>query len=47
MEEHLNRLEKAGRSDLLSKSASLLAFDFEAAVALKNWESLEPLIEVS
>ena len=34
-------------SDLLSKYSCLLAFDFEAAVGLKSWDSLDQLIKVA
>ena len=44
--EQLQRLEGGARDDLLRKKASLIAFDFEAAVRLKTWDSLENLIEV-
>lgn len=41
----LSRLEGRAASDLLSKYSSLLAFDFEAAVNLKSWDSLEKLVK--
>lgn len=34
-------------SDLLGKFSCLLAFDFEAAVALKSWGSIDQLIKVA
>lgn len=46
LQEQLSRLEGRAMNDLLSKYSSLLAFDFEAAVRLKSWDSLEQLVEV-
>ncbi|EDN07288.1 predicted protein [Histoplasma mississippiense (nom. inval.)] len=40
-------LEVADRNDLLQKHRTLLAFDFEAAVRLRQWESLSEIIEES
>lgn len=42
----LSRLEGRAMSDLLNKYSSLSTFDFEAAVKLKSWDSLEQLVKV-
>ncbi len=43
--EYLPQLDETSRDDLLRKHATLLAFDFEAAVALQQWEDLGSVIE--
>lgn len=44
--DQLTRLGPGSREDLLKKLGVVLAFDFEAAVRLKSWDSLELIIEV-
>ena len=46
IQEQLTRLGPGGREDLLKKLGVALAFDFESAVRLKSWDSLELIIEV-
>ncbi|KAI9856788.1 MAG: hypothetical protein M1824_005259 [Vezdaea acicularis] len=43
--DQLTRLGPGSREDLLKKLGVVLAFDFEAAVRLKSWDSLELIIE--
>ncbi|GAB1313483.1 sporulation-specific protein 22 [Madurella fahalii] len=38
--EYLPQLDEQSREDMIRKQATLLAFDFEAAVALKQWDDL-------
>ncbi|KAA6414480.1 MAG: hypothetical protein FRX48_01229 [Lasallia pustulata] len=45
LHEQLGRLEGGAKVDLQRKHATLRAFDFEAAVQLKAWADLEPLIK--
>lgn len=40
----LPSLVEQARADMLSKLAALLAFDFEAALALKAWDDLCPIV---
>ena len=43
----ISRLDGGAKSDLQRKHASLLAFDYEAAVRLRAWDSLDGIIKVS
>lgn len=43
--EHLPQLDEQSRDDMLRKQATLLAFDFEAAVALQQWEDLSGIVQ--
>lgn len=43
--EYLPQLDERSRDDMLRKHATLLAFDFEAAVALKLWDDLGSVVQ--
>jgi hypothetical protein len=43
--EYLPQLDEQSREDMLRKHATLLAFDFEATVALKQWEDLGGIVQ--
>ncbi|KAL2160174.1 hypothetical protein VTH06DRAFT_1830 [Thermothelomyces fergusii] len=43
--EHLSQLDEECRDDMLRKHAALLAFDFEAAVALGQWDDLGSIVQ--
>jgi hypothetical protein len=43
--EYLPQLDEQSREDMLRKHATLLAFDFEAAIALKQWEDLGGIVQ--
>jgi hypothetical protein len=43
--EYLPQLDETSRDDMLRKHATLLAFDFEAAVALQQWEGLGSVVQ--
>ena len=45
-EGQISRLDGGAREDLQRKHASLLVFNFEAAVRLKAWDKLMQIIEV-
>jgi hypothetical protein len=38
-------LDEQSKDDMLRKHATLLAFDFEAAVALKQWDDLGGIVQ--
>jgi hypothetical protein len=42
---YLPQLDEQSRDDMLRKQATLLAFDFEAAVALKDWDDLGGIVQ--
>ena len=42
--DQLSRLEGGARSDLITKHATLLTYDFEAAARLKSWDDFELII---
>ena len=43
--EYLPQLDEQSRDDMLRKHATLLAFDFEAAVALQQWDDLSSIVQ--
>lgn len=43
--EYLLQLDEQSRNDMVRKQATLLAFDFEAAVALKQWDDLGGVVQ--
>jgi hypothetical protein len=43
--EHLTRLDGPDKEDLARKHAIVLTFDFEAAVALRQWDDLGPIVQ--
>lgn len=43
--EYLPQLDETSKDDMLCKHAALLAFDFEAAVALQQWEDLGGVVQ--
>ncbi|KAL2135925.1 hypothetical protein VTI74DRAFT_6308 [Chaetomium olivicolor] len=43
--EYLPQLDEQSSEDMLRKHATLLAFDFEAAIALKQWEDLGSIVQ--
>lgn len=43
--EYLPQLDETSREDMLRKHATLLAFDFEAAIALQQWEDLSSIVQ--
>lgn len=43
--EYLPQFDEQSREDMLRKHATLLAFDFEAATALKQWEDLGSIVQ--
>ncbi|KAK4101092.1 SPO22-domain-containing protein [Parathielavia hyrcaniae] len=43
--EYLPQLDEQLRDDMLRKHATILAFDFEAAIALKQWEDLGVIVQ--
>ena len=43
--EYLPQLDEQSTVDMLRKHATLLAFDFEAAIALKQWEDLGSVVQ--
>jgi hypothetical protein len=43
--EYLAQLDEQSRDDMLWKNATLLAFDFEAAIALKQWDDLGGIVQ--
>lgn len=43
--EYLPQLDEQSRDDMLRKHATLLAFDFEAAIALQQWEDLGSILQ--
>ncbi|KAL1836750.1 hypothetical protein VTJ49DRAFT_4709 [Mycothermus thermophilus] len=45
--EYLHQLDEHSRGDMLRKHAALLAFDFEAAVALQQWDDLGGIVQRS
>ncbi|KAL2263859.1 hypothetical protein VTK26DRAFT_4655 [Humicola hyalothermophila] len=42
---YLPELDEQSREDMLRKQATLLAFDFEAAAALRQWEDLGSIVQ--
>lgn len=44
LQSKLEKLEEAPAQDLLQKLSILIAFDFEAAIQLKNWDDLSGII---
>lgn len=45
--QYLPKLDEQSRADILRKHAALLAFDFEAAVALQQWDDLGGIVQLS
>lgn len=43
--EYLSRLDEQSREDMVRKHATLLTFDFEAAVALGQWDDLGGIVQ--
>lgn len=43
--EYLPQLDETLREDMLRKHATLLAFDFEAAIALQQWEDVGGIVQ--
>ncbi|KAL2171836.1 hypothetical protein VTG60DRAFT_1533 [Thermothelomyces hinnuleus] len=43
--EHLSQLDEQCRDDMLRKHATLLAFDFEAAITLHQWDDLRGIVQ--
>ncbi|SPQ20408.1 14822ea5-0490-4dac-a6c0-22cd1d76eaed [Thermothielavioides terrestris] len=43
--EYLPHLDEQSKEDMFRKHATLLAFDFEAAIALKQWEDLGSIVQ--
>lgn len=43
--EYLPQLDEQSAADMLRKHATLLAFDFEAAIALKQWDDLGNIVQ--
>ncbi len=43
----LNRLQGDALADLSKKHAALVAFDFEAAAHLREWDELDQMVEVT
>jgi hypothetical protein len=43
--EYLPQLDDQSRDDMLRKHATLLAFDFEAAVAVEQWDDLGSIVQ--
>lgn len=43
--EYLPQLDEPSRNDMVRKHAALLAFDFEAAIALKQWDDLGCIVQ--
>jgi hypothetical protein len=43
--EYLPQLDETSREDMFRKHATLLAFDFEAAIALQQWEDLGSIVQ--
>ncbi len=43
--EYLPQLDETSKDDMLRKHAALLAFDFEAAIALQQWEDLGGVVQ--
>ncbi|KAL2024148.1 hypothetical protein VTK56DRAFT_9928 [Thermocarpiscus australiensis] len=43
--EYLPQLDEQSGDDMLRKQATLLAFDFEAAVSLRQWEDLGGIVQ--
>lgn len=43
--EYLPQLDEQSRDDMFRKQATLLAFDFEAAIALKQWDDLGGIVQ--
>lgn len=44
LDTRLRTLDESGQHDMLHRLSTLLVFDFEGAVALKNWEDLDGIV---
>lgn len=45
LQEYLPQSDEQSKSDMLRKHATLLAFDFEAAVTLQEWDNLGSVVQ--